>query len=545
MISKHIIKALPLLLMLSQTGISQDINDELDILLTELSHSGTGGVVLATRNGQVEYEKSFGKASLELDVDMTTANIFRIGSITKQFTAAAILRLQQEGKLSVTDNIARYISDYPSPGNQVTIEQLLTHSSGIANYTSLDQFDDLVRRTDFDPLELIDFFKDEPMDFAPGEGFNYSNSGYIILGYIIEVVSGMPYAEYLQRSFFTPLGLKSTLYDNHSRIITGRVQGYQKTADGHQNADFLSMTVPYAGGSLLSTAGDLNKWITGLVKGDILNEQSLEILFTNHTLSNGRQINYGYGWRIGNIQGSKSIKHGGTVNGFTSYAIYMPADRLLVTILTNCECNQSLEIVASKMIALMMGNPFQYDSLVLNRKQLRKFQGVYQSETRELKTIRLENDTLVMFAAGRNKSILLPVKQDELLLIANLTLLDFSTNKRNNFDSFSGKGLDGEVQWVRVDSDIESYARQEVTPAQLEEFQGLYQLENDRVIEILVEEDRIYGQMGSNREEIIPYATNKFFAKDIDAELIFMREDDQIIELRIKQNGERIGVKIE
>ena len=185
-----------------------------------------GGIVLVTRHGQVEYERSFGKANIELDVDMTTANIFRIGSITKQFTAAAILKLQEEGKLSVTDSIAMYVDEFPSPANKVTIEQLLTHSSGIANYTSLVQFDDLVRRTDFDPLELIDFFRDEPMDFAPGEGFNYSNSGYIILGYIIEVVSGMPYAEYLQRSFFTPLGLKSTTYDDHSRIITGRVQGY-------------------------------------------------------------------------------------------------------------------------------------------------------------------------------------------------------------------------------------------------------------------------------------------------------------------------------
>ena len=305
------------------------------------------------------------------------------------------------------------------------------------------------------------------------------------------------------------------------------------------------MTVPYAGGSLLSTTGDLNKWITGLVKGDILNEQSLEILFTNHTLSNGRQINYGYGWRIGSIQGSKSIKHGGTVNGFTSYAIYVPEEKLLVTVLTNCECNQHLEIIASKMIALMMGNPFQYDSLDLSRKQLRKFQGLYQSEAGELKTIRLENDTLVMFAAGRNKSKLVPVKQDALLLNANLTLLDFSKNKRNNFDSFSGKGLDGEVQWARVDGDIESYARQEVTPTQLEEYQGQYRLEKDRVFEILVEKDRVYGQMGPNREEIIPYATDKFFAKDIDAQLEFIREGDRIIELRIRQNGERIGVKIE
>jgi CubicO group peptidase (beta-lactamase class C family) len=309
---------------------SQHSEKEFDKILNEQNFDNSPGyAVLVGKNDQVIYRKAFGYANLELDVKLKPEHIFRIGSITKQFTAGAILKLEEEGKLSLKDEITKFIADYPTHGHTITIEHLLTHTSGIKSYTSMMSWDAEVRKKDFTPLQLIDYFKKEPMDFAPGDKFLYNNSGYVLLGYIIEKASGKTYEEYLKETFFTPLGMKNTSYDKSSLILKNRASGYQKKDDEFENADFLSMSQPYAAGSLLSTVDDLFKWYSAVMNDKVISKENRMKAHSSYKLNNNKPTGYGYGWSLGNIQGSQMIEHGGGINGFLTASLWLPEEKYL------------------------------------------------------------------------------------------------------------------------------------------------------------------------------------------------------------------------
>jgi CubicO group peptidase (beta-lactamase class C family) len=252
-----------------------------------------GAAVLAVKNGKIILRKGYGMANLELGIPIKPEMVFRIGSITKQFTAVAIMKLVEEGKLSVTDDIKKYLPDYPTHGHKITIHHLLNHTSGIKSYTSMPDWPPLMRK-DMTLKELIDFFKNQPMDFAPGERFLYSNSGYILLGAIIEKVSGKSYEAYMDENIFKPLNMSGSYYGSPSRIIPLRAFGYEKDKSQITNASYLSMTQPYAAGSLLSTVDDLHRWYQALEAGKVLSQKSLEQMYTPTKLNNGKTQNYGY-----------------------------------------------------------------------------------------------------------------------------------------------------------------------------------------------------------------------------------------------------------
>jgi len=218
---------LVLLLPLFHLTSCQNTENPYDILLSEqFPADGPGCVALVAKEGEVIYRKAFGMANLELDVPLKPENVFRIGSITKQFTSCAIMKLIEEGKLSLEDDITDHIADFPTSGHTITIEHLLTHTSGIKSYTSIQHLMVEYVRKDLTPIEAIDLFKNEPMDFEPGEQYLYNNSAYFILGYIIELVSGQTYEEYIDENFFQPLGMENSYYGNTSRIIPNRAAGY-------------------------------------------------------------------------------------------------------------------------------------------------------------------------------------------------------------------------------------------------------------------------------------------------------------------------------
>ena len=243
-----------LLMSLPAQTLDKQALKKIDALLSEAFPADSPGVaVLVSVNGKILYDKAFGFADMELNVPMTTGNVFRIGSITKQFTASAILQLVEQEKISLQDDITKYLPDYPTHGHTITVEHLLTHTSGIQSYTSMSDFMEKQIRIDMTPEEVIDIFDNEPMNFAPGEQFRYNNSGYFLLGYIIEKVTGMSYQKYVEENLFKPLGLASSYYGSPSLIIKNRARGYEKKGDTLVNAAYLSMTLPYAAGSLLST----------------------------------------------------------------------------------------------------------------------------------------------------------------------------------------------------------------------------------------------------------------------------------------------------
>ncbi|WP_130735313.1 serine hydrolase [Flavobacterium sp. J27] len=302
-----------------------------------------GGVFLVAKDGKINYRKAFGIANLELDVMMQPEFIFEIGSMTKQFTAVGIALLEEQGKLHFEDEIVKYIPDYPTHGHKITIHHLLTHTSGIKDFTKIKAINDIAEK-ELSPVELIQFFKDEPMDFKSGEKYKYCNSGYVMLGYIIEVVSGQSYAEFIQENIFKPLDMSSSSYASHNKITKKRVSGYHFKG-AFVNNKYISFSLPYASGSILSTVDDLLKWQMALETNTLVKQKTKDKIFKNYMLNNGEKIGYGYGWHITKIEEAISYEHGGSIFGFKSMAVYLPKEKIYVVGLSNCDCHSPTSIV--------------------------------------------------------------------------------------------------------------------------------------------------------------------------------------------------------
>ena len=219
-----------------------------------------GVSILIAKHGQIIYEKAFGSANIELNVPLQPGMVFRIGSITKQFTAIGILQLVEQGKISLQDSIQKYITDFPSKGYTITIENLLTHTSGIIDYTSIDDSDPYIERRDFTAEFIINYFKNKPLEFKPGTKYNYSNSNYALLAYIIEKVTGENYHSYMEENVIKRAGLVNTLYAAENTIVPNRVEGYTRDKGFYENREYQTLSLGYGCGDLLSSVEDLNKW---------------------------------------------------------------------------------------------------------------------------------------------------------------------------------------------------------------------------------------------------------------------------------------------
>jgi len=284
-----------------------------------IKSAGIQGSVLLAKGGKVILARGYGLANIELGVANKPETKFRLGSITKQFTAAAILQLQEQGKLRVGDPISKYIPDSPPAWSDVTVRHLLTHTSGIHSYTDDAGYWAGVREPSGSPLEFIKRFRNLPLDFKPGTKFHYDNSGYFLLGVIIEQVSGLKYEDYLRKYIFEPLQMNDTGYDWPSTILMDRASGYSKDDAGKVvNAEFLDMGQPYAAGSLYSTVLDLYKWDRALYTTRVLSAESIAAAFTPNEYEWGPGIRYGYGWGIAQVHGHKAVGHGGGINGFST-----------------------------------------------------------------------------------------------------------------------------------------------------------------------------------------------------------------------------------
>jgi len=318
-----------------------------------------GAALLVMKDGEALVRKAYGMADLELGVPLEPDMVFRIGSMTKQFTAVAVLMLVEQGRLGLADPLTRYLPDYPAHGRTITIEHLLAHTSGVPSFTSLPAWRPLARE-DLTLGELIDVFDDEPLEFEPGERWKYSNSGYVLLGAIIEKVSGLTYEAFLRKHVLDPLRLKHTYCGSTNRVIPRRVPGYAAGPDGtFVNAQYISMTQPYAAGGLLSNLDDLAAWNQALLGNALIKRETLEKAWTAHELPDGSSTGYGYGWSIGEREGRRVVHHDGDIDGFAADGILFPEQRLFVAILTNSEVDERRPgRLASRIAALALGTPW-------------------------------------------------------------------------------------------------------------------------------------------------------------------------------------------
>lgn len=385
-----------LLIVFTSPGQGSEWQKKLDSLLSGyFVPSQPGCEVLVARHGKVVYKNAFGSANVELNVPISTGMVFNLASITKQFTAVAILQLVEQRKISLYDSLQKVVPDFPWKGHTITIEHLLTHTSGIKDYMQLDYAGQNMERWDCSPKQLIDSFKNYPLNFSPGSRFSYSNSGYFLLGYIIEKVSGKSYQNYITDNLLVPLGLKHTCFDSDGNIIPGRVNGYRKEGAGYKNADYWSPSIEYAAGGLISNEEDLLKWHNGLYAYQVLKKETLQKAFTPYRLSDGTTAGYGYGWFVKTTSGIQSIEHGGGMPGFRTNEIYYPSEDLFIAILCNCGAAPMDELSAG-ISGMAIGKPLQKDVKVAP-EILEKYIGTYQLsiDAGRTMTIQRMNDGLI------------------------------------------------------------------------------------------------------------------------------------------------------
>jgi D-alanyl-D-alanine carboxypeptidase len=353
------------------------------------------------QDGKPILRKGYGMAEIELGVPIAPDMVFRVGSVTKEFTAACILRLVEEGRLGLEDPVEKYLPDFPTGGRKVTIAQLLTHTSGIRSYTDMPSW---FRRMseDWTPREIQAFFQDEPFDFEPGTQWHYDNSGYVLLGEILERVTGRPYADLVAETIFRPLGMKDTRYGSDLPIVPNRVAGYQKTPQGIVNARFLSMTQPYAAGALVSTVDDLARWHRALDSGAVLKPESLRRMWTPVRLPGGADTRYGFGWMIWSYDGHAVVEHGGGINGFQTANLRLPDDRIYVAVLSNCGGCADPRSLALSAATLLAGAPWaDRPATTLSTATLDRYAGRYRDADGDDWLVEREDDHLVV-SAGRS-----------------------------------------------------------------------------------------------------------------------------------------------
>jgi D-alanyl-D-alanine carboxypeptidase len=310
--------------------------------------------VAVARDGTILVEEGAGIADLEFSVPVNSETSFRIGSVTKQYTAASIMKLAERGELSIDDDIGDYVPDFESGDRAITIRNLLNHTSGIPNYTAQPEFFGRGSPVNLTDGELLEFIDGVPFDFEPNEGWNYSNTGYYLLGMIIEAADGRPYDRFVQEEFFDPLGLTRTRYGHEHEIIPNRAQGYNfNQATGQiTNDDLISMNTPGAAGALIASAGDLVRWQIALRSGLAVQPESYQQMISSTVATGQGAGEYGFGLMIAEANGVRSIAHGGGIPGFNSVLTTLPDLDMHVAVISNSNGLVS-DVVAASIVGAL------------------------------------------------------------------------------------------------------------------------------------------------------------------------------------------------
>ncbi|RFZ92901.1 class A beta-lactamase-related serine hydrolase [Mucilaginibacter conchicola] len=380
------------------TVCAQHLPQRLDELLSAYAsvHEFTGTVLVA-KKGEVLLEKGYGSQNIRQRIPNSPATIFEIASVTKTFTAALILKLVEENKLSLDDRLSQYYPAYPH-GESIRIRHLLTHTSGIYNYTENGDFMHERSGEPADERSMMALFEDQPLEFEPGKGWKYSNSGYQLLGYIITKVTGMTYQQAIRKYIFQPLQMTHSGFDFMHLDTLKAAKGYYDPGSGKiytMVAPLIDSTVTLSAGSIYSTVNDLYKWHEGLQQNKVMNKESQELAYLPV------RENYGYGWIIDSIYGKKVVAHSGGVFGFRSNFARVPEDDICVILLSNTETPALNEITRSVLAVLYQRSyqiPRNKQPVTLPGEKLRQYTGNYLERKRSLKIeIKLENGELIAY----------------------------------------------------------------------------------------------------------------------------------------------------
>ncbi len=383
---------------------------------------GPGGAVIVTRNGETVFAGAQGLADVETNTELTPDSVFRIGSVTKQFAAAVVMQLVEEGKVNLDDPMTKYLPDFPAPPT-ITVRMLLNHTSGIKSYTELPDFmsDEDNTGLEYTTEELVDLTKDLPLDFEPGSRFAYNNSGYVLVGAVIEAVTGNAWYEEIDTRIAQPLmldTLRSGIFEDETPEMATGYTG----EDEIKPAQIIHMSMPNAAGALISNVKDLATWGNALHHGKVVSAESYAQMIEPTTLSNGETTPYGFGLSNSEVRGHKSIGHGGGIYGYLTSTIYVPEEDLFVAVIVNSDRPAtSPGLAGQRLTALALGDPYPvFTAVEVDPETLEPLLGVYRKDETTANTF-YSKDGKLFCSMGRRDLEVLPAGDDVFFVKNNLT----------------------------------------------------------------------------------------------------------------------------
>lgn len=506
-----------------------------------------GAAVLVVSRGEILLRKGYGAANLELGVPVKPEHVFRLGSITKQFTAVAILQLAAAGKLKLDDDIKTYVPDVETFGKTITLTHLLQHTSGLPSFTDQPAWRAAPRK-DMTLADELAFIKDRPAKFAPGTGWEYCNTGYRLLGAVVEKVSGQSYAAYVEEHIFRPAGMTQSLYDDSRRIIPQRVPGYSAGPRGTElNAEFVSMTQPHAAGALLSTVDDLWKWEQALAAGKLVSPDLLKQAYTAAQLADGRAAGYGFGWSIGTVAGHPAVSHGGGIQGFSTFVLRVADAGLFIAVLCNADNPKaSPSGTASRIARQILGKPA---SAAVSLDQLKPFLGVYRLSPAEKLAFVVQNDRIVAKDSRGRAPVLEAVSSTDLVDPASDThfVISGPSDAGRATRVLVRPSFAQERFATRVDEPFDDATKPVVTVATdlLDKYVGDYELAPSFVLTVKREGTGLTAQAtGQGVTHLIAESSTRFRVREVPAAFEFKVDaNGQVTGLVLHQNGREMPGK--
>ena len=421
-------------LCIMHAGFAQDTSARLDTLISAYSKLyRLNGAVLVAKNGAILLNKGYGYRNDSGKVLNNEQTIFQLGSITKQFTSAVILKLQEEKKLAVSDKISKYFPNYPK-GDSITIQQLLSHTSGIYNYTNDQNFmaNEITKPANREKIMAL--FQDKPFDFSPGSAWNYSNSGYSLLGYIIEAVTKKPYEQAVRKYIFTPLHMTHSGFDFTHLKSKDKAIGYFKlNAKESMPAPIVDSTVSFSAGAIYSTTGDLYLWHKGLENNMVLSKMEQEAAYT--PVKN----NYGYGWGIDSIEGKRRVGHGGGIPGFITNISRVPEDDVCIVLLSNAS-SEAINDITKSIYAILYGKEYELPKerpvIMLPAETLKQYEGEYEIRPGFTVVMNVKDGGLVATPTGQSPKTLHAEKEDFFFEKEEDVQVEFIRNDKKEVDGF-------------------------------------------------------------------------------------------------------------
>ena len=517
-----------------------------DKLLSErIDKDGAGAAILVARNGKILFEKGYGLADIEHHVPVTADTIFRIGSVTKQFTASAILRLQEAGRLKVTDLLSKYYPDFPR-SNEVTLRHLLTHTSGIKDCSVMPEF--LLNITKFtSPADLIASISKAPYDFNPGLRWSYSNSGYVILGSIIEKVSGQQYEDFLRTTFFAPLGMKNSGEYRNLAPPSGAAIGYGYAGTGFKKAPDGDMSRTFGSGIIYSTVKDLYLWNEAVFGYKVLSKETIEDactpVITEENKNDKPDGGYGYGWEIKHFRGVRGISHGGVVDGFLSSLLRLPEQGLTVVVLANaCPAKPkteperlSREIAEMYVGAELPPVPAPVAAISVSKESLAAIVGHYDYQP-HIRSITQEGDHVYAQLGSQKKFEIFPKSETEFFFKAVDAQIIFVKDASGKVIEVIQHQGGHTIHAPRLNDIIEVT----LTDAQTEPLLGDYDFKSFGKMTISRENGRLYSKLADQPKlELGAVSATELFPRVVNARFTFGKDaDGKVIKLILHQGGQ-------